>query len=151
MEITSDDKEMVPYKRKPKNMFQPGNKVAKGREPLSADYIARLHHWIKIHSMDDIEKIYTNKRKLRSLPATDALCCIRLHEAFQAGGGGTMEALFDRLIGKPSQHTTIDARIKAEVQVTHADRVKEADEEAAKLIEAMAKMIDVTPTTKSET
>lgn len=119
--------------------FQPGvSGNPNGKPTGSGDFIARLHHWTKTHDIEEIEKIYKNKAKFNKLPVIDGLCCVRLYEAIQQRGGQTMENLFDRLIGKPTQHTTLDARVLAQVQVTHSERKLEATREAEVMLDVIS-------------
>lgn len=110
----------------------------KGRPTKSADFVERLHHWITTHSVEEITKIYLDKSKFNKLSVTDGLCCQRLYEALQERGGNTMEQLFDRLLGKPSQHTTIDARMLVANVATANDRRMEAEKEAGDMLAAIA-------------
>lgn len=112
-----------------------------GRANMSADFVSRLHHWISTHDIEEISKIYNDKRVFNKLPVVDGLCCVRIYEALQDRGGNTMEQLFDRLLGKPSQHTTIDARVLAQVTVSQADRASQADKEAEVMLAAISSRI----------
>lgn len=109
-----------------------------GRANKSADFVSRLHHWISTHDIEEIQQIYNDKRRFNKLPVVDGLCCVRIYEALQDRGGNTMEQLFDRLLGKPSQHTTIDARVLAQVTVSQADRASQADKEAEAMLMAIS-------------
>lgn len=117
--------------------FQEGNKLG-GRPSRSSDFVERLHHWISTHEIEEIQQIYNDKRRFNKLPVVDGLCCVRIYEALQDRGGNTMEQLFDRLLGKPSQHTTIDARVLAQVTVSQADRASQADKEAEAMLMAIS-------------
>ncbi len=87
--------------------FQPGvSGNPKGRGSAGENFLDRLNYWFNACTHEEIEELYRSKKKLKSMRAIDSMCITRLHSALQEDGEKTMEALLDRLIGKPTQHVT---------------------------------------------
>lgn len=100
---------------------QSGN--PKGRPSGRQAFIDRANRFLEEYTIDELFSLARDKERFGQLAVIDGMIVYRLVASLSKKGGGDMDKILDRVIGRATQPINTESRLTLADLVNHADEI----------------------------